>query len=340
MAQTPQPPPVDEVQLLSAGEPGFRPPMLATLHEGPLSGDGWLYELKLDGYRLLAVRDGSQVTLWTRNQLDRTGAFPEVVEALLAQPAERFVVDGEVVAFDGGAPSFSKLQTRAGISDPRAARATGVEVQFHLFDLIHLNGVDVDRLPLTRRRQLLEDAFHLDGPLRPSPVLDGDPAELLAAACRDGWEGLIAKRPESPYRSGRSREWLKLKCVRRQEMVIGGWTDPQGARSGFGALLIGYHDDQGRLCFAGKVGTGYDESTLRDLSVRLAPLARDTSPFQVESPRGRGLHWVEPRLVAEIGFGEWTATGRLRHPRFLGLRTDKDPAEVVREQPERSGGER
>jgi DNA ligase D-like protein (predicted ligase) len=324
-----------EVQLLSAGEPGFREPMLATLHEGPVTGDGWVFELKLDGYRLIAVRDGDDVTLWTRNRQDRTGAFPEVAEALAAQPATRFVVDGEVVAFAGSAPSFSLLQRRAGITDPRMARSTNIEVSFYLFDLLHLNGVDVDRLPLSRRRQLLEDAFHLDEPLRASPLLAGDSTELLDAACRQGWEGLIAKRADAPYRHSRSREWLKLKCVRRQEMVIGGWTDPSGARNGFGSLLVGYHDDEGRLVFAGKVGTGYDEATLRDVSARLAPLARATTPFQRESPRERGLHWVEPRLVAEIGFSEWTDTNRLRHPRFFGLRIDKDPADVVRERPGR-----
>jgi bifunctional non-homologous end joining protein LigD len=173
--------------------------------------------------------------------------------------------------------------------------------------------------------------------LRASPMLTGDAAELLARACRDGWEGLIAKRPGSPYRAGRSREWLKLKCVARQELVIGGWTDPQGARSGFGSLLVGYHDAEGRLVFAGKVGTGYDDTTLRALTHRLAPLARSTSPFAVESPPERGVHWVEPELVAEVGFSEWTGTGRLRHPRFVALREDKDPREVVRERPEEAG---
>jgi bifunctional non-homologous end joining protein LigD len=324
----------DEAELLAAGEPGFRQPMLATLTDAPPAGDDWSYELKLDGYRLVAVRDGATVTLWTRNRLDRTGAFPEVAEALVAQPATRFVVDGEVVAFDGDAPSFSLLQRRAGLSDPRLARASGVEVRFVVFDLLHLNGVDVERLPLERRCQFLEGAFHLDHPLQGSTALTGGADELLAGACRDGWEGLIAKRLGSPYRPGRSRDWLKLKCVSRQELVIGGWTDPQGARSGFGALLVGFHDEDGRLTFAGKVGTGYDQATLRDLVGRLGPLARTTSPFVVDSPRGRGLHWVEPRLVAEVAFGEWTATGKLRHPRFLGLRDDKDPRHVGRERPE------
>ena len=323
----------DEAELLGAGEPGFRPPMLATLHEGTPAGEDWLFELKLDGYRLIAVRDGSTVTLWTRNRQDRTGAFPEVAEALARQPAERFVVDGEVVAFEGDAPSFSLLQQRAGLTDPRLARSSSIEVRFFLFDLLHLNGVDVERLPLSRRRRLLEDAFHLDEPLRASPALDGDPSDLLRQACGDGWEGLIAKRTGSPYRPGRSRDWLKLKCVARQELVIGGWTDPQGARNGFGSLLVGYHDGDGRLAFAGKVGTGYDEATLRHITGRLASLARPSSPFDVDSPRERGLHWVEPLLVAEVGFSEWTGSGKLRHPRFLGLRDDKDPREVVRERP-------
>jgi bifunctional non-homologous end joining protein LigD len=321
-------------ELLSAGAPGFRPPMLATLVDGPVTGEGWVLERKLDGYRLIAVRDAGAVTLWTRNRQDRTAAFPELADALADQPAERFVLDGEVVAFAAGRPNFSRLQQRAGISDPRLARASGIDVELFLFDLLHLDGVDLDRLPLVARQRLLDEAFHLEAPLRRSPPLRGDPGTLLDEACRDGWEGLIAKRADAPYRPGRSRDWLKLKCLARQELVIGGWTDPKGARSGLGSLLVGYHDDDdGALVFAGKVGTGFDEATLRDLGRRLEPLSTPRCPFDRDRPTGRGLHWVEPVLVAEVGFSEWTGTGRLRHPRFLGLRSDKDPAEVVRERP-------
>jgi DNA ligase D-like protein (predicted ligase) len=318
--------------LLSAGEPGFRAPMLATLVGVPPRGPGWWYEPKLDGYRLVAARHGPRVTLWTRNRLDRTASFPEVAEALAGQPTDRFVVDGEVVAYEGERTSFGLLQRRAGISDPRAARSSGIPVVFHVFDLLHLGGVDLERLPLWRRRRLLDGAFELAPPLRATEVLEGDGAALLARVCDAGWEGLIGKRVDTPYHRGRSRDWVKLKCVLGQELVIGGWTEPKGARTGFGSLLVGYHDPGGRLVFAGRVGTGFDEATLAGLTAALHRLERPTSPFEVGSPTGRGLHWAEPRLVAQVGFSEWTGSGKVRHPRFLGLRHDKAPAEVVREE--------
>lgn len=320
--------------LLCSGEPGFRPPMLATLAELPVADGNWVYERKHDGYRIVAVRDGGSVRLWTRNQLERTAAFPEVVDALLDQPAERFVVDGEVVAFEGSSVSFSLLQRRAGVSDPRAARSSGIPVRYVLFDVLHLNGVDVDRLPLDRRQALLRDAFVADEPLALSEASSGDPGALLEDACRQGWEGLIAKRVDAPYRPGRSRDWLKLKCLAEQEFVVGGWTDPKGSRNGFGSLLVGYHDGEGALVYAGKVGTGFDEAALRSVSSRLAELGCRHCPFERQRPTGRGLHWVEPRLVAQVAFSEWTGGGQLRHPRFLGLRDDKDPSEVVRERPQ------
>jgi bifunctional non-homologous end joining protein LigD len=293
---------------------------------GDLVGDPpgrWRYERKLDGLRCIAVRDGGDVTLWSRNHLPFTTRFPAVVAALRRLAPGSFVIDGELVAFDDrGRSSFSALQRPTG-SDAAAYCA---------FDLVWLLGRDTTALPLTARQALLTQAL---GPLDGSPLRlvvgeEGDPAALLAAACRDGWEGLVAKRVDAPYRSGRSPQWRKLKCALRQELVVGGWTEPGGARTGLGALLVGYHD-AGVLRFAGRVGTGFDERTLRDLRERLTALEVGASPF-LDAGRIKGAHWVRPELVAEVRFTEWTPDGRMRHPSFLGLRPDKDPAEVVREE--------
>lgn len=306
--------------------PGFREPMLATLAEAPPGRGEWIYERKLDGIRLVIVRDDDRVRLYTRNGKDHSRRYPELVDALLDQPSARFVVDGEVVAFDGNVTSFARLQQRSGIDDPDMARRSGVAVHLYLFDLLHLRGVDTDGVPLRKRKAMLRDAFVFDDPIRYCAHRN---AAFLDEACAKGWEGLIAKRADGIYRGGRSHDWLKLKCVARQELVIGGWTDPQGSRHGLGALLVGYHRG-GDLVYAGRVGTGFDDATLDRLAGLLADIGRNDPPF-ADPPSGPGLHWVEPELVCEVGFTEWTTTGRLRHPRFLGLRDDKDPGDVVRE---------
>jgi bifunctional non-homologous end joining protein LigD len=200
-----------------------------------------------------------------------------------------------------------------------------------VFDVLHLDGDDLTGLPLLRRKEILAGVVGKRGAVRRVDHVDGDPAVLLEHACGAGWEGLIAKRADGRYVSGRSSDWLKLKCSASQELVIGGWTDPRGARTHFGALLVGYHDDRG-LRYAGKVGTGFDAATLADLHREMQRLGRDTSPF-VDRVRERGAHWVEPELVANFAFTEWTDDGKLRHPRYEGLRRDKDPGTVVRERP-------
>lgn len=306
--------------------------MLATLVDEPVAGEQWLFERKLDGVRVVAVRDGRDVTLWSRNGKDRTSTYPEIADALLAQRCHQFVVDTEVVAFQGKTTSFSRLQQRSGLRDADQVRASSVAVYAYLFDLLYVHGEDVSDLPLRRRKVLLEDAFDFSDPLRFTRHRNARGPELLEDACARGWEGLIAKRADSAYRAGRSKDWLKLKCVSRQEFVIGGYTEPQGSRTGFGALLVGYVDDHGGLTYAGKVGTGYDTATLEQLAGRLQRRERPTSPFD-DLPNARNTHWVAPELVCEIGFTEWTSDHRLRHPRYLGLRDDKDPADVVRERP-------
>ncbi|WP_433802292.1 non-homologous end-joining DNA ligase [Actinomycetospora sp. CA-084318] len=324
--------PPEQVRALKrAPDAGFRAPMLASLSkptDPPLPRAGWSFERKLDGVRVIATRErGERPRLWSRNQKPADASYPEVVDALDAAGPDRFVLDGEIIAADG---RFGSLQARMHLSDPRRARATGVAIECHLFDLLVLDDLDVTRLPLITRRALLETVVRPEPPVVViSEELDGDPLQLRDAACADGWEGLIAKRLDAPYATGRSHDWRKLKCVRDQEFVIGGWTDPAGSRSVLGALLVGYHED-GVLRYAGKVGTGFDDAALQLLRSRLDPLASDVDPFS-DAPRERGRHWVRPVLVCQVGFGEWTSDGRLRHPRYQGLREDKAAAEVVRE---------
>jgi DNA ligase D-like protein (predicted ligase) len=295
--------------------------MKAVLTDERFSDPEWIFERKLDGVRCVAVRDGASVRLLSRNDLSMNDRYPEVVAALEAQACERFAVDGEIVAFDGDQTSFARLARRG--REP-------VPVFFYVFDLLWLDGKDMRELPLRERKQRLRETLELEDPLRWTPHRDADGEAYFEEACRKGWEGVIAKRADSRYAARRSRDWLKFKCGRGQELAIGGYTAPRGTRIELGALLVGYYED-GSLRYAGKVGTGFDRPTLRALGERLRGLRRDDSPFADEI-RERDVTWVEPELVAQVGFAEWTRDGRLRHPRFLGLREDKSAREVVRER--------
>jgi bifunctional non-homologous end joining protein LigD len=295
-------------------------PMKAVLTSERFSDPAWSFERKLDGIRCIAIKDDHEVRLLSRNDLSMNARFPGVADALASDPARQLVLDGEIVAFAGGRTSFELLQQR----DERR-----VSVVLYVFDLLHLAGHDITALPLTARRRLLRGAVGYRGALRLTPQRRRDGEQLFGEACRKGWEGLIAKRMDAPYTHGRSGDWLKFKCSAEQELVIGGYTAPRGSRSGLGALLIG-HYDAGRLRYAGKVGTGFTRATLADLVSLLEPLRRADSPF-ADVVREPHVTWVEPRLVAQVGFSEWTRDGRLRHPRFLGLREDKAASEVVRE---------
>ena len=220
------------------------------------------------------------------------------------------------------------------LKDAEQARASDVAVYYYIFDLLYLDRWDLRRLPLRRRKQILRNVFEFDNRLRFAPHRNEHGENAFEDACARGWEGLIAKRADSTYQSGRSRDWLKFKCGNGQELIVVGFTDPQGSRSGFGALLLGYHED-GDLRYAGKVGTGFDEQMLKDLHERLTRIEQPHSPIDSDQDLpGDHVHWVEPTLVAEIGFTEWTSAGRLRHPRFLGLRDDKSASSVTRERPE------
>jgi bifunctional non-homologous end joining protein LigD len=284
----------------------------------------WTYERKLDGLRCIAVRNGPEVELWSRNHLTFTGRFPQIVQALASLPADNFTLDGELVAFDRrGRTSFALLQRRE----------EGTRPEFHVFDLTHLLGRDTTVLPLGDRRRLLAQALEGAGDLvRPVEAFEGEPQASLDRACADGWEGLIAKRADSVYRSNRSPDWRKLKCSASQELVVGGWTDPSGSRVGLGALLVGYYDGNEQLEYAGKVGTGFDDKELVELHRRLLATEIETSPF-AGAVKVKGAHWVRPEMVVAVEFTEWTIDGRLRHPRFDGVREDKSAAEVRREIP-------
>ena len=307
-------------------------PALATLCHEPFWEPGWVYERKLDGQRVLAVRSGgaAAVRLYSRSGRDVTVAFPEVAEALEAQVAEDFVVDGEVVAFEGTRTSFARLQPRIHVSSAAKARASGVPVFFYVFDVLRADGEDVRALPMLERKARLRALLTFDDPLRFTSHRRRDGEGFYAEACRKGWEGLIAKRADAPYRTGRTKEWLKFKCEAGQELVVVGWTDPEGSRVALGALLLGHYDGDD-LVYAGKVGTGFSQAVLRDLHERLTAIGRDTSACTRGKLPRVGVHWVEPELVAELAFTEWTSAGQLRHPRFLGLRTDKRASDVVRE---------
>lgn len=303
-------------------------PELATRVASAPAGDEWLHEIKLDGYRLLCRLDRGKVHLFTRAGNDWTDQYPAVVKAARQLAAKTALLDGEVVILDKhGRSSFQALQ--------RASELQG-ELVYFVFDLVHLDGYDLSNVPLSERkralRQLLARSPESAPVVRYNDHVVGNGDAFFDAACRAGIEGVVSKRVNAPYRAGRSRSWLKVKCVQRQELVIVGYTDPAGARQALGALLLGVHDERGTLRYAGKVGTGMNDRTLRDLSRQLGPLARKDPPV-TGAPRARGQHWVEPRLVAEVAFTEWTADGRVRHPSFLGLREDKPAHEVDVERP-------
>jgi bifunctional non-homologous end joining protein LigD len=312
--------------------PSWIEPQLATLTRDRFSDPAWIFERKLDGERCIAFAHRAGVRLMSRNQREITSTFPEIATALAAQLATAgHVLDGEIVAFNGSQTSFARLQRRLGVRRPSESLLGEVPAFFYLFGFMHSGGRDMHELPQLERKQFLRQLLSDRDPLRYTEHRERDGEAYFQQACRDGWEGLIAKRADAPYLSGRSRYWLKFKCENGQEFVIGGYTDPQGARKGFGALLIGYYDADGRLTYAGKVGTGFSDRMLRSLHTALSRLVRDQPAFERGKLPHTRVHWVEPQLVGQVAFTEWTRDGQLRHPRFQGLRRDKDPADVVRE---------
>ena len=303
---------------------------LATAVTDPPRGDEWLHEMKFDGYRILSRLEKGRVRLVSRNGKDWTERFPTVTEAVAGLGAERAVLDGEVaILLPGGNTSFQALQNHMG-------GAGGGQLVYYAFDLLHLDGYDLSGVVLEQRKGALQGLLGgvNGGRIRYSDHVVGQGERVFENACGMGMEGIVSKRRDMPYTPGRTRGWLKVKCHLEQEVVIGGFSDPEGTRTGLGALLIGVYDGQGRLVYAGKVGTGFTEKVLQDLRRRLEAREQKTSPFAAGTGLPRKAHWVKPELVAQVAFTEWTSEGHLRHPTFRGLREDKPAAQVVREKPE------
>jgi bifunctional non-homologous end joining protein LigD len=288
--------------------PDWLEPMAATLTAERFADPGWTFERKLDGIRMLAFKQGGAIQLLSRNRLPLTESYPKVAEALAQLPVDGAILDGEATGAWG-------KQGRA---------------DYYVFDVLWLNGRDVTALTLEARRALLGTIPFRLPVAQVKPLTGAAPWER---ACQEGWEGVIAKRLDSPYEHRRSKHWLKMKCEASQELVVGGFTDPQGSRVGLGALLVGYFEGRD-FVFAGKVGTGLDTKMLLDLRARLDPLRVPAAPFSKGSglPRVRA-HWVAPKLVVQVAFTEWTVHGKLRHPRLLGIRIDKAARQVTRERP-------
>jgi DNA ligase D-like protein (predicted ligase) len=305
-------------------------PMKAVLSDRPFSDPNWVFERKLDGERCGALRRAGEVKLLSRTGQSLSSTYPELVDALAVDGPD-VLIDGEIVAFDRGRTSFERLQQRIGIRDRERALRSPVAVYYYVFDVLECDGRDLRPLPLAERKAVLRRAVDFREHLRHTPYVRGNGEKAFRKACERGWEGVIAKRFDSPYVATRSRDWLKLKCAHGQELVIGGWTAPKGSRLHFGALLVGYYE-HGKLRYAGKVGTGFDQPTLARLFRELERRERATTPFEAGNPP-RDARWAEPELVAEIGFAEWTRDGKLRQPRYQGLRDDKPAREVVREVP-------
>jgi bifunctional non-homologous end joining protein LigD len=323
------PAPKNEVGAVEAPFPADVAFQLATLVTEAPEGEGWLHEVKYDGYRLQAVLLDGKVRLRTRGDQDWTGRFAGLPEAIAALPARSALIDGEAVVFDADGRSRFELLQEA------VSRKGGGTIVLAAFDLLYLDGFDLRRVALLRRKELLRALLagaNGPGPLLFSEHVVGRGRQFHSSVCDLRLEGCVSKRTDRPYAAGRTRDWLKVKCLQQQEFVIAGWTDPAGSRSAFGALLLGVHDEDGALRYAGRVGTGFTERTLSDVHTKLRELATTTSPL-ADPPRLKAAHWVRPTLVAEVAFREWTGQRILRQPAFLGLREDKKASEVVREIP-------
>lgn len=318
-----------EDQLKKTDFPGWISPTLAKLTDDHFSDPNWIYERKLDGVRCLIFKKGNKVQLFSRNKKLQNNIYPEICEAFTNQNQD-FVADGEIVTFVDGISSFSKLQGRINRSDPSDALIRDIPVYFYLFDLMYLDGYSTEGIPLRIRKSILKNAIDFEDPLRYCQHKNEKGIQFYEDACKKGWEGLIAKDATSNYINGRSSKWLKFKCVNQQELVLGGFTEPEGDRKGFGAILVGYFEEK-TLHYAGKVGTGWSDDELVELREKFEKKQRKTSPFDEELDED-GVHYLTPYFVAEIGFTEWTDDNKLRHPRYIGMRYDKDASEVIKEQ--------
>ncbi|MEO7971637.1 MAG: non-homologous end-joining DNA ligase [bacterium] len=313
-----------------AALPDFIQPQLATLVPDAPSGADWLHELKFDGYRMVCHLHRGNTRFWSRNQKDWTEKFPNLSKALKALPATAAILDGEVVVVDkAGRSSFQKLQ--------QSMKGGAASFVFQIFDLLYLDGYNLTRVPLRERKALLEDllvGLDAKGPLRYSDHVVGDGDRFFKQACAYGIEGIVSKLADSVYESTRTRSWLKVKCTKRQEFVIAGYTPSKKGFPGFGSLVLGVYD-QGNLVYSGRVGTGFSIKQRLELQKKLDRIAQPAMPFATKpkDPGLRDAHWAKPQLVGEVEFTEWTEEGSIRHPSFQGLREDKKAKEVVREEP-------
>lgn len=302
-------------------QPNFISPEQATLTEKYFSNKEWIYEEKFDGIRCLVVKKNNKVTLYSRNRNKLNATYVEIVKIFEKQRKKNFIIDGELVAFEGGVTSFSKLQQ---------VKREKISVYFYAFDLLYLDKYDLRDQKLIDRKSLLKKNFEFSSRFRYTLHIIKNGETFYKKACKKGLEGVIAKKADSKYVSKRTRDWLKFKCSNRQEFVIIGYTDPERSRIGFGALLIGFYK-KGRLKYAGKVGTGFDFEFLKTFSSKLKKI-ESKKAYPIENKLPKKAHLVRPKYVAEIAFSEWTKDDKLRHPRFIALRFDKSPKQVVKEK--------
>lgn len=311
-------------------QPEWINPMLATLTYTYFSDPDWIFECKLDGERTIIHKLGDTVTLYSRNKKKQNKSYPELVEALEKIPGN-FILDGEIVAFDKEVSSFSKLQRRLQVKSPDPQLLRDVPAFLYIFDILYYDQWLLTHLPLRQRKEILKQELKFNDPLRYLDHRNEAGEVYLKEACQKGWEGLIAKDANAPYETKRSKKWLKFKCGHGQEFVIGGYTEPKGSRVGFGALLLGYYKDN-KLLYAGRVGTGFNTEFLQTLHKRMEKIKQKSCPFYSFDEKDTDITWIKPQLVGEVGFTEWTRDGKLRHPRFIGLRDDKEAKDVVLEE--------
>ena len=312
--------------------PGFISPMLATLTEDYFDHPEWIYERKLDGVRCLVNIRDEDVQLYSRNEKNISQTYPGLKKAIQKQKYPNLIADGEIVAFKGNSTSFSELQNRIQLKDSEKIKRSKVNVFLYLFDLLYYEDYNLEHLPLRSRKKILKKKINWESPIRYTQHRNEKGKEYFKIACQNDWEGLIAKNGTSKYTHSRSNNWLKFKCTKGQELVIGGFTEPEGERVGFGALLAGYYENN-QLYYAGKVGTGFDNAFLKQWREKFNAIETENSPFKnFDKNEKAKIHWIEPKYVGEFGFTEWTRSNKLRHPRFLGIRDDKAPEKVVKEE--------
>ncbi|MEC9484507.1 MAG: non-homologous end-joining DNA ligase [Candidatus Izemoplasma sp.] len=309
--------------------------MLATLTDEYFDDENWIYERKLDGQRVMIQIDESRhISLLSRNHKILNKRYPEIVKAFQNQAISGAILDTEIVAFEDGVTSFSKLQKRMHLEDETTIKNNNIKVYCYIFDILYIDNYDIRALPLKTRKKLLKEMVQFGEPIHYVQHIKQAGKTYLKEACEKNWEGIIAKDYDSKYLSSRSKKWLKFKCINRQEFVIIGYTDPSGKRIGFGALLVGYFEHQ-TLQYAGKVGTGYTNHFLDTFINDLRAIEQSSSPLQnIKTMDTHNVHWVKPKYVAEVTFTEWTENSKLRHPSFIGLRDDKPINDIHKESGE------